>query len=252
MELVIVSRPRVFPYRRDYQIIKRAMDIALCIMVLPLALPLIAICALAIRLDSPGPVFFIQERVGKDGRLFKMYKFRTMQHKLDDSVHRTFMKAFVNGKIGSNGSSNGNGGDAAFHRAFSRAFVNQQAAGVQDSGEVYKPFQTSQVTRVGRILRKISLDELPQIFNVLKADMSLVGPRPNVPWEVEEYDPWHYERLEVLPGITGLAQVRGRSGIGFDTIVGYDVEYIENWSLQLDLKILFKTVFSVIDGEGAQ
>jgi lipopolysaccharide/colanic/teichoic acid biosynthesis glycosyltransferase len=255
MELVIISQPRVFPYRRLYRIAKRIMDVTLCLVALPFLIPLMAFCALAIWLDSPGPIFFIQERVGKDGRLFQMYKFRTMQHKLDDSSHRTFMKAFVNGKIGSNGSNNGSnngsGKDMGFHRAFKRAFVNQQVGNLERDGQIYKPFRTSQVTWVGRILRKTSLDELTQIINVLRGEMSLVGPRPNVPWEVEEYEPWHYERLEVLPGITGLAQVRGRSGIGFDSIVGYDIEYVENWSLALDLKILLWTGLSVVDGAGA-
>jgi lipopolysaccharide/colanic/teichoic acid biosynthesis glycosyltransferase len=224
MDLTIINQPQVFPYRKEYQIAKRVMDMALCLLALPLALLLMAICALAIRCESAGPVLFIQERIGKGGRRFRMYKFRTMQHNLDDSHHRAFMKAFVNGRIrdGENG------------------------------GAVYKPIQASQVTRVGHILRKASLDELPQLINVLKGEMSLVGPRPNVPWEVEEYQGWHNERLEVLPGITGLAQVRGRSGIVFDSIVKYDIEYIERQSLALDLKILWWTISSVFIGEGAE
>lgn len=248
MDLVIINQPRFFPYRRAYQIAKRMMDVTLCLLALPLALPLMAICALAIRLDSPGPVFFIQERIGKGGLRFRMYKFRTMQHSLDDSFHRTFMKAFVNGQI----DGHGDGGDVGFHRAFKRAFVNRQIHHNNGNGrQIYKPVQTSQITRVGRILRKASLDELPQIINVLKGEMSLVGPRPNVPWEVEEYRIWHHERLEVLPGITGLAQVRGRSGISFDLIVGYDIEYVEKQSLAMDLKILWWTVSSVLCGQGA-
>jgi lipopolysaccharide/colanic/teichoic acid biosynthesis glycosyltransferase len=218
---MIINQPRVFLYRKEYQIAKRVMDVALCLLAMPLILPLLAICALAVRLDSPGPVFFVQERIGRGGRRFRMVKFRTMQHKLDDSYNRAFMKAFVNGRIGDNG------------------------------GAIYKPVQVSQVTRVGRILRKISLDEVPQLINVLRGEMSLVGPRPNVLWEFEEYKGWHNERLEVLPGITGLAQVRGRSGINFDSIVKYDIEYIERQSLALDLKILWWTVSSVVFGEGA-
>ncbi len=224
MDLVIINQPQVFPYRKSYQIAKRVMDVALCLLAMPLVLPLLAICALAIRIDSPGPVLFVQERIGKGGRRFRMYKFRTMQHNLDDSCHRAFMKAFVNGGIG----------------------------GDENGGALYKPFQASQVTRVGHILRKTSLDELPQLINLLRGEMSLVGPRPNVLWEFEEYKGWHNERLEVLPGITGLAQVRGRSGINFDSIVKYDIEYIERQSLVLDLKILWWTLISVILGTGAE
>jgi lipopolysaccharide/colanic/teichoic acid biosynthesis glycosyltransferase len=224
MDLMIINQPQVFPYRKEYQIAKRVMDIALCLLVMPVALPLLVICALAIRSDSPGPVFFVQERIGKGGRRFRMYKFRTMQPNLDDSYHRAFMKAFVNGQIGDD----------------------------ENGGAIYKPVQVSQVTRVGRILRKISLDELPQLINVLRGEMSLVGPRPNVLWEFEEYQGWHNERLEVLPGITGLAQVRGRSGLTFDSIVKYDIEYIERQSLALDLKILWWTVVSVLFEKGAR
>jgi lipopolysaccharide/colanic/teichoic acid biosynthesis glycosyltransferase len=224
MDLMIINQPQVFPYRKEYQIAKRVMDIALCLLAMPVALPLLVICALAIRSDSPGPVFFVQERIGKGGRRFRMYKFRTMQPNLDDSYHRAFMKAFVNGQIGDD----------------------------ENGGAIYKPVQVSQVTRVGRILRKISLDELPQLINVLRGEMSLVGPRPNVLWEFEEYQGWHNERLEVLPGITGLAQVRGRSGLTFDSIVKYDIEYIERQSLALDSKILWWTVVSVLFGKGAR
>jgi len=224
MDLIIINQPRVFPYRRGYQIAKRVMDLALCLLAMPLVLPLLVICALAVRIDSPGPVIFVQERIGKGGRRFRLYKFRTMQHNLDASQHRDFMKAFVNGRVG----------------------------GDENGRAIYKPFQASQVTRVGRILRKTSLDELPQLINVLRGEMSLVGPRPNVRWEFEEYKGWHNERLEVLPGITGLAQVRGRSGINFDSIVKYDIEYIERQSLALDFKILWWTLLSVFLGTGAE
>ena len=224
MDLVIINQPRVFLYRKGYQIAKRVMDLALCLLAMPLALPLLALCALAIRIDSPGPALFVQERIGKGGRRFRMYKFRTMQHNLDDSPHRDFLKAFVNGRVG----------------------------GDENGRVLYKPFQASQITRVGRILRKTSMDELPQLINVLRGEMSLVGPRPNVPWEFEEYRGWHQERLEVLPGITGLAQVRGRSGITFDSIVKYDIEYIERQSLAMDLTIMWWTVSSVLFGTGAQ
>jgi len=248
-DLVIINQPRVFPQRKVYQIAERVMDMTLCLLAMPLLLPLMAICVLAIRLDSPGPAIFVQERIGKGGRRFRMYKFRTMQHNLDDSFHRTFMKAFVNGQVDSDKEGNGKNGD--FRRAFMKAFIDT-SSGNNGNGKVYKPIQASQVTRVGRILRKTSLDELPQVINVLKGEMSLVGPRPNVPWEVEAYWPWHHERLEVLPGITGLAQVRGRSGILFDRIVEYDIEYIERQSLTMDSKILWWTLLSVFLGTGAE
>jgi lipopolysaccharide/colanic/teichoic acid biosynthesis glycosyltransferase len=192
----------------NYSFVKRALDLSLCILTVPLTLPLMAICALAVRLDSPGPVLFVQERVGKGGRLFRMYKFRT--YCLDDSSHRAFMK--VNDKI-------------------------------------YKPVRASQVTRVGRILRKTSLDQLPQVFNVLKGEMSLIGPWPNVPLEVEVHQLWHYRRPEVLPGITGLAQIRGRSSTSFDSIAKYDIEYIENQNLALDLRILWQAILLLIIGK---
>jgi lipopolysaccharide/colanic/teichoic acid biosynthesis glycosyltransferase len=190
---------------------------------LPFASVIMLIGAAAIALDSPGPILFIQNRIGKGGRHFKLYKFRTMYHNSDTTSHRAFMKAFVQGEVG------------------------EMASGQA----VYKPFSGRELTWVGRILRKTSLDELPQIWNVIKGEMSLVGPRPNVLWEVEEYRGWHKERLEVLPGITGLAQINGRSSNTFDQIVRYDIEYIENQSLRLDLKILWRTFKSVLAGRGA-
>ena len=224
MQLAVISRPYIIPHRTGYRIAKRVMDMAIVLLALPVVLPVMALCTLIIRLDSPGPALFVQERVGKDGHRFRMYKFRTMDYNLDDSAHRAFMRAFVNGNTGGN----------------------------ETNKTAFKPFKKSQITQVGRILRKTSLDELPQIFNVLKGKMSLVGPRANVPWEVEEYRGWHKERLEVLPGLTGLAQVRGRSGISFDSIVRCDIEYIEKQCLELDFKILWWTALSVIDAQGAE
>ena len=215
------SRATALPDR--YQTAKRVMDVILSLLILPFVLPIMILSAIAIRLDSPGPIIFRQERVGKDGRLFILYKFRTIHHGFDDSSHRAFMKAFVKGQAHASGGEKG----------------------------VYKPIQDREVTRVGSLLRRTSLDELPQIFNVLKGEMSLVGPRPNVPWEVEEYNNWHKRRLAVLPGITGLAQVRGRSAVTFDKIVEYDLEYIAQQSLLLDFQILWRTIWSVILANGA-
>jgi lipopolysaccharide/colanic/teichoic acid biosynthesis glycosyltransferase len=180
--------------------------------------------AVLIKLDSPGPVLFVQQRIGRKGRPFRLYKFRTMSHGLDDSPHRTYMQSFVRGEVG--------------HTCTASTLA------------VFKPFARSEVTRIGSILRKTSLDELPQLANVLEGSMSLIGPRPNVPWEVEAYKGWHKERLSILPGITGLAQVNGRSAIDFDTIARYDIEYVRHASLALDVRILLKTVSVVIGGKG--
>jgi lipopolysaccharide/colanic/teichoic acid biosynthesis glycosyltransferase len=225
------------------------MDVAFCLLALPVAFPLMAICVLAVCIDSPGPVLFIQERIGRGGRRFRLYKFRTMHSNLDDRPHREFMRAYVRGQISDDEGENRTGD--SFYRLTAKPPV---AGTLGENGRlrVYKPVRNAEITWAGRILRRTSLDELPQVFNVLKGEMSLVGPRPNVPWEVEVYRGWHYERLEVLPGITGLAQVRGRSGIPFDHIVAYDIEYVERRSLALDLKILGWTLFKVLSGTGAE
>jgi len=224
LDLVVIRRPRVLSRRSRYRMVKRLMDLTLCLLALPFVMPVMAICAAIVYLDSSRPIFFVQERIGKGGRVFRMYKFRTMRPNLDDANHRAFMKAFVNGQIEHS----------------------------PDGRVIFKPVQASQITPAGRILRKTSLDELPQIINVLKGEMSLVGPRPNVPWEVEEYRFWHHERLEVLPGITGLAQVRGRSGIPFEKIIQCDLEYVEHQSLITDLKILLWTFIPIVKGAGAR
>ncbi len=223
MELVTINPPTTFPQKLGYRAVKRVMDVILCLLILPLALPIMAICALVIYFDSRGPVFFVQARIGKGGRPFRLYKFRTMKVDFDDSNCRAFMQAFVKGEL----------------------------AGEEAGNEVFKPARSSPITRVGRILRKTSFDELPQLINVLKGEMSLVGPRPNVPCEVEVYRQWHHERLEILPGITGLAQVRGRSSIRFESIVRFDVEYLEKQSLALDLKILWWTALVAFLGSHA-
>jgi len=220
---VTVSAKR--PYE---QIVKRVLDVMIATLALFFLCPVMAMLVVLIRLDSRGPAIFIQKRIGKNGRSFSIYKFRTMTHNLDQSAHVKFMQAYVSGAIE----------DHACRRN-------------ESSDVVYKPFTEAQVTRVGRILRKTSLDELPQLINVLRGEMSLVGPRPNVPYEVEAYKEWHMERLAVLPGITGLAQVNGRSALDFDSICRFDISYARRMSLGLDLKIILQTVTAVFRGNGA-
>lgn len=194
--------------------IKRLMDLCIVLLISPLVLPLGGIVALAIWRDSPGPVIFRQWRVGKDGRLFKAYKFRTMVH------------------------------DAEARKA-------EVAALNEADGPIFKIRNDPRMTRVGRLLRRTSLDELPQLWNVLKGDMSLVGPRPPTPDEVSRYEPWHKRRLEVLPGLTGLWQVLGRSDTSFDEMVRLDIYYAENWTPTLDIRIMLQTVPAVLSGKGA-
>jgi lipopolysaccharide/colanic/teichoic acid biosynthesis glycosyltransferase len=208
-----------------YRIVKRFLDLGICLLIMPVILVVLAVISIAILLDSPGPVLFVQERAGRNGRRFRMYKFRTMKNNYHDDGNRNFMKAYIRGQIGD--------------------------VECDQSGAVYKPNHKEAITRVGRFLRKTSLDELPQIFNVLRNEMSLVGPRPHVVWEVEEYCDWHRERLRVLPGVTGLAQVHGRSNISFDQMARYDIEYVRKQSVKLDVEILYRTVLSVLKTRGA-
>ncbi len=202
-----------------YAIAKRALDVVFATALLLILLPVMALLALAVRLDSPGGPIFRQKRVGLRGREFVMYKFRSMVANADESVHRKFASDYING----NGSNSGRD-----HQASSSA--------------LYKPNGDRRITRVGRWLRRTSLDELPQLVNVIRGEMSLVGPRPAVPYEVEQYSRWHLKRLAVLPGLTGLAQISGRSGLTFERIVQLDVGYIEKRSLRLDLIILLRTI----------
>ena len=204
---------------------KRCLDLILCLITLPAVAVVSVLVALAIRLDTGGSILFCQDRVGRGGRLFKIYKFRTLQEDFDEEAGKPFMVALVRGEIGQEGS--------------------------EGPTPMYKPDHRDQQTLVGRFLRRTSLDELPQIFNIVKGDMSWVGPRPHVPFEVAEYQPWHRKRLAVLPGMTGLAQVLGRSGISFDTLVRHDLQYIDQWSLGMDLKILWWTLLAAVGGKGA-
>ncbi len=206
------------------RIAKRIFDLVASILGLIILSPLMLIVTVAIKLDSPGPVIFKQIRVGKKGRPFTFYKFRSMYHNCDDSVHREYYRQLI---------------------------ARQGAAGEVEKGPVFKMTNDRRVTRVGRFLRQSSLDELPQLFNVIKGDMSLVGPRPPIPYEVARYKEWHRRRLEALPGITGIWQVKGRSRVPFDEMVRMDIEYIEKRSFWLDLLVILRTPWAVLSGKGA-
>lgn len=222
-----VSAP--VPSRKNYFAfgVKRAIDIIGSTILLIVASPVMLVTALAVKLTSPGPIIFRQMRIGRDGKPFCFYKFRSMRSDNDDSVHREYVKNLIQGR-----NDEVNEGDA--------------------DKPVYKLQTDTRITSVGRIIRRTSIDELPQLFNVLKGEMSLVGPRPPLPYEIENYLSWHMRRLqEVRPGITGLWQVEGRSKTTFDEMVRLDLRYIRNWSLWLDIKILFRTVLVVIRCDGA-
>ncbi|HZB44574.1 MAG TPA: sugar transferase, partial [Pyrinomonadaceae bacterium] len=213
------------PLPRAARAAKRAFDIVVAGLALVLLAPVWAVVAAFIKLGSRGPVFYKQERVGMDGRLFLFYKFRTMRAGADDRAHREYQQKYIAGLPDTN---LGEG-----HRP------------------VYKMRDDPRITRVGRLLRRLSLDELPQLWNVLAGDMSVVGPRPPIPYEVEAYELWHRKRLDMKPGLTGLWQVSGRNRLTFDEMVKLDLFYIENWSPLLDLKIIFRTLPVMLRGDDA-
>jgi exopolysaccharide biosynthesis polyprenyl glycosylphosphotransferase len=208
------------------QMLKRAMDVFGSAVALLLFSPLYLFIAVAIKLTSKGPIFFQQERLGRFGTTFKCLKFRSMYADNDPKIHQEFMKRVIAGSH------------------------DGTAAG--GSEPVYKMTDDPRITRIGRMLRRTSLDELPQFINVFNGDMSLVGPRPPLAYEFEEYDIWHRRRvLEVKPGITGLWQVNGRSRVRFDDMVRLDLQYARGWSLWLDIQILAQTPRAVVFGDGA-
>ena len=188
---------------------KRPFDLTLGGVIALAGVPLLAVLALLVRVDSPGPIFFRQERIGRDGVPFQMLKFRSMHDRSEDAVHRTAAAAWFAGN---------------------------------SVGGRYKSLADPRITRVGRFLRWTSLDELPQLFNVLGGAMSLVGPRPGIAYELEYYEPWYFARQNVKPGITGLWQVAGRDKVSAETMMRLDVRYVRDCSPWLDLKILLWTV----------
>jgi exopolysaccharide biosynthesis polyprenyl glycosylphosphotransferase len=222
--------------RRTSLIIKRVLDVFGSLVGIVFFSPFFLIIPLCIKCTSKGPVFFKQTRVGQYGKKFTFLKFRSMQANCDVNVHKEYIGKFICEKS-SYKSDNGHGGD--------------NGDGQGNSKPVYKICDDRRVTSIGNFLRKSSLDELPQFFNVLRGEMSLVGPRPPIPYEVEKYDVWHLRRIhEVKPGITGLWQVKGRSLTSFDEMVRLDLQYSREWSIWLDLKIIFETPLVVLSGKG--
>jgi len=227
------SNPTLYPdlstrddARKGFRTTKRMMDILGSVLALVFLAPIFLIVACAIKASSEGPVFFRQRRIGQHGQPFVFLKFRSMFVNNDAAAHRDYVQQLIAGK------------------------ANQQ---VGENGQaVYKLTKDPRITRIGGFLRKTSLDELPQFINVLRGEMSLVGPRPPVPYEVEAYDIWHRRRLlEAKPGITGLWQVSGRSRVTFDDMVRLDLRYARTWSPWMDIKILVRTPGAVVLGEGA-
>jgi lipopolysaccharide/colanic/teichoic acid biosynthesis glycosyltransferase len=222
----IVSQGRPGSRRQThYDAPKRAFDVALSLMLLAILSPLFLVIAALVKLKSPGPVFFRQERIGQMMKPFMMLKFRTMRVNADHAIHHQFVSSFIK-----------SGGEAL------------------ESGKtgLFKMANDPRVTTIGRFLRRTSLDELPQLWNVLRGDMSLVGPRPPLQYEVEQYQSWHRRRvLEAKPGLTGLWQVSGRSRTTFDEMVRLDLRYARNSSVWTDIKILLATPRAVISGKDA-
>jgi lipopolysaccharide/colanic/teichoic acid biosynthesis glycosyltransferase len=242
LDLINTSDPNalrlVLEGRSKYYIVKRILDIVVSFLLLVLASPLMLLIAAMIFLYSPGPILFVQERVGAKRQLcgkylcwkkvnFRCYKFRTMKINADPSIHQAYVKALIKND------------------------QDQMNALQGETTEVRKLVHDPRITGPGMLLRKFSIDELPQFWNVLRGDMSLVGPRPAIPYEVEMYNPWHLRRLGAQPGITGLQQVTARCTADFDEQVRLDIEYIESQSLWLDMKIMLKTPLAIISTRGA-
>jgi lipopolysaccharide/colanic/teichoic acid biosynthesis glycosyltransferase len=259
-EVSLESRPILIigHDKRFYLWVKRLIDVVGSLVLIALLSPLFVLIGICVKLDSPGPAFFKQTRTGRNsrrrerrrkqpgwsnlsdrrshkdrrqkdlyGKPFIFYKFRTMYVDNDSEIHRQFVQHYIKNQ------------------------VPDRANAKSMDALKYKISKDPRVTRVGRILRQTSLDELPQLFNILKGDMSFVGPRPPIPYEVEHYQGWHRERLRISPGLTGLWQVRGRSRVPFDEMVRLDLRYIEEMSLLFDLKIMLLTPWAIISGKGA-
>jgi exopolysaccharide biosynthesis polyprenyl glycosylphosphotransferase len=228
-QIGVLPMVRLFrePLSDAERFLKRASDIVISLVAFIVLSPVWLVISLLIKFDSRGAILFKQERVGMDGRIFLCYKFRTMQQNADESIHREAYRKNIEGLSDAN-------------------------AGNDEKPVFGKVKNDARITRIGKYLRRSSLDELPQFLNVLRGEMSVVGARPPIPYEVEEYDIKHRRRLDMKPGITGLWQVSGRSRLTFEEMVKIDLFYIENWSVWLDLKIILLTLPAVLRGDGAR
>ena len=223
MAILLPPTQEAIRFNASYFRAKRILDIVLTLIILiPIGI-VIAIFAVLIRIDSKGPIFFRQKRVGVNGVEFDMFKLRSMYYNCDDSIHRESIKQYLNGTA-----------------------LN----GKTDSGNRYKLVNDSRVTRIGRFIRKASIDEFPQFINVLQGNMTLVGPRPPLPYEVAEYDSRDWLRLSGKPGLTGTWQIYGRSRVPFKKMVDMDIEYLEQQSILQDLKLVALTVPVMLNGRG--
>jgi exopolysaccharide biosynthesis polyprenyl glycosylphosphotransferase len=212
LEYVTIYTPIINKY---FGFIKRTFDVPFAIILLILLSPVLIICSILIKISSSGPVFYAPYAIGKNGKTFKFYKFRSMYHNSSNDAHKKLVEDFMSGKI--------------------------IGAKLRDD---------QRVTKIGKFIRKHSIDEFPQLFNVIKGDMSLVGPRPSTLYEYEKMEEWHKKRFEVFPGMTGLWQVTGRAEVSFIDMIMMDIYYVENGSFWMDLHILFKTLFVVFKGKG--
>ena len=204
--------------------LKRALDLILTFLILIAFSPWLLLIMLAIKIGSPGPVFHKQIRLGERGKPFRFYKFRSMSVNTDDAEHRSYVKNLI--------------------KAGSPYRVDE------NDKPLFKISDDGRVTRVGKLIRRYSVDEFPQLLNVLRGEMSLVGPRPPLPHEYKDYSDWYRKRLDGTPGITGLWQVSGKNRISFEDMVRLDIYYLKNWSLWLDIKIILRTIPTMLRGEG--
>ena len=211
----------VAPTPAGYRLAKRALDIAWSLIGLILISPILAVLAIAVKLESRGPVLFRQQRLGLGGRPFTLYKFRSMHSSAEEGRHREHVHDLIRGEAGEAPAAEG----------------------------VWTPIPSDpRVTRLGAFLRRSHLDEVPQLLNVLRGEMSLVGPRPPIPYEVEVYQPWHLRRLAVTPGLTGLWQATGWGRLSFDEGVALDVAYVDRRSIWLDLRLIGRTLWQIVTG----
>lgn len=234
--------------RPGYFLAKRCLDCSVALIAIVVLAPVFLVTALLIRLTSPGPATFCQERVGFRGRHFVMKKFRSMYINSDERLHQLAYEQFlrgerttgkVDGTLVADGSAPADG-------------EGDETPSAQPAAQSKRAPRDPRITPLGHVLRQTSIDELPQFFNVLRGDMSLVGPRPPIPYEVSLYDSWHLQRLDTLPGITGIWQVHGRSRVSFEEMVQMDLEYIQKQSFWFDIKLLCRTIPAVLSRKGAE